>query len=202
MSAASGGTGQQGGYTIGDVLYADTASTLAKLPAGTTKYALTSGGPGIAPHWDAVYGSFTSAQDASNVNLIVEETDTTTDIVKLVAGTNITLTDNGSNEITIDAAAGAGGGWTRVTETTAARTAAADEFILVNNASCIITLPAAANNTVIAIKTIIAPVDIQIKSNAFGVRIDGTDYSTTGLSLTRQFEQISVISDGTHWYIY
>jgi len=97
---------------------------------------------------------------------------------------------------------GGGGGWTRVTETTTTRTAAADEFILINNASCIITLPSPVDNVKIAFKTIIAPVDIQIKTNTAGVDIDGTDYSSTGLILSTAYEQISLISDGTDWYIY
>ena len=93
---------------IGDILYADTATTLAKLPPGAAKYVLTSGGAGVAPSWDAAYASFTSAQDGANVNLIVEETDASTDIVKLVAGTNITLVDDGANNVTINSSGGGG----------------------------------------------------------------------------------------------
>lgn len=95
-----------------------------------------------------------------------------------------------------------GGGFTRVTETTATRTASVNEFILINVVTCTITLPAPSDNTVIALKAIVVPTDIQIKTSGVGVNIDGTDYSTTGLSLTSQWEQISLISDGTHWYIY
>ena len=95
-----------------------------------------------------------------------------------------------------------GGSWTRVTETTATRTAAASEFILVNVATCTITLPAPADNTAIAIKAIIAPVDIQIKTSGAGIDIDGTDYSSTGLTLSSQYEQITLISDGSDWFIY
>ena len=103
-------------------------------------------------------------------------------------------------------AVGFGGGgassWTRVTEATATRTASANEFILVNTATCVITLPAPVDSVVIAIKTIVVPTDIQIKTSGGGINIDGTDYSATGLSLTTQWEQISLISDGVHWYIY
>lgn len=97
---------------------------------------------------------------------------------------------------------GGGGGWTRVTEATATRTAAADEFILVNAATCTITLPAPVDSVIIAVKAIVAPIDIQIKTSGVGIDIDGTDYSVTGLTFTTQWEQISLISDGTHWYIY
>jgi len=98
---------------------------------------------------------------------------------------------------------GGGGGWSLVTETTAARTAADNEFILVNAATCVITLPAPALNTRIGIKVIIGTVtDIQIRTSGAGIDIDGTDYSSTGLSLTSQYEQINVISDGSNWFIY
>jgi len=116
----------------------------------------------------------------------------------LIGGTNITLVP-GTEDITIDAA---GGGWTRVTETTATRTAAADEFILVRATTCVITLPAPVDNVTIAIKAIVVPVDIQIKTSGAGTDIDGTDYSAAGLILLTQWEQISLISDGTDWFIY
>lgn len=47
-----------------------------------------------------------SNQDAADVNIRLTGSDATSDNIKLVAGTNITLTDNGANEITIDAAGG------------------------------------------------------------------------------------------------
>ena len=37
--------------TIGDMLYADTATSLARLAAGTSTHVLTSNGPGVAPSW-------------------------------------------------------------------------------------------------------------------------------------------------------
>lgn len=49
-----------------------------------------------------------SAQSGSNVNVNLTGSDATTDTVTLAAGTNITLTDNGSCQITIDAAGGGG----------------------------------------------------------------------------------------------
>ncbi len=57
LSAANGGTGQAGGYNIGDILYADSTTTLTKLPAGATAgHVLTSNGTGVAPSYQAVGG--------------------------------------------------------------------------------------------------------------------------------------------------
>ena len=61
LSAANGGTGQAGGYTVGDILYADSITTLAKLPAGATAgHVLTSNGAGVAP-------SYQVAPSATNI---------------------------------------------------------------------------------------------------------------------------------------
>lgn len=46
-----GGTGQTS-YTVGDILYANTTSTLAKLAAGTLGKVLTAKGAGTAPAWE------------------------------------------------------------------------------------------------------------------------------------------------------
>lgn len=53
LPAASGGTGFNS-YTIGDILYAATSSTLAKLADVATGNALISGGVGVAPTWGKI----------------------------------------------------------------------------------------------------------------------------------------------------
>lgn len=53
LIAANGGTGFAS-YAVGDILYANTTTTLAKLTAGTATYVLTSNGAGVAPSWQAV----------------------------------------------------------------------------------------------------------------------------------------------------
>jgi len=49
-----------------------------------------------------------SAQSTNDVDITLTGSDATTDTVKLVAGTNITLADNGSNQVTINASGGGG----------------------------------------------------------------------------------------------
>jgi len=53
ITAAKGGTGQTS-YTVGDLLYADTTTTLAKLADVATGNALISGGVGVAPNWGKI----------------------------------------------------------------------------------------------------------------------------------------------------
>ena len=54
--------------------------------------------------------SYTSAQSTNDVDLTLTGSDATTNTVKLVAGSNVTLTDNGANQVTIAAATGTGVG--------------------------------------------------------------------------------------------
>lgn len=53
LAASRGGTGF-GSYAVGDILYADTTTTLAKLPDVATGNALISGGVGVAPSWGKI----------------------------------------------------------------------------------------------------------------------------------------------------
>jgi len=93
--------------------------------------------------------------------------------------------------------------WSVVTETTASRSAANGEFVLVDAATCVVTLPAPAAGARVAAKVIAAsPVGVEVRTSGAGILIDGTDYSSTGLALTAQWEQINIISDGTGWFIY
>jgi len=55
LPATHGGTGFDS-YTVGDLLYADTTSTLAKLPDVAVGKVLVSGGVGVAPAWGDVPG--------------------------------------------------------------------------------------------------------------------------------------------------
>jgi hypothetical protein len=53
VKAISGGTGQTS-YAVGDILYANTTTTLAKLADVATGNALISGGVGVAPSWGKI----------------------------------------------------------------------------------------------------------------------------------------------------
>jgi len=53
ITAAKGGTGQTS-YAVGDLLYANTTTTLAKLADVATGNALISGGVGVAPLWGKI----------------------------------------------------------------------------------------------------------------------------------------------------
>jgi hypothetical protein len=53
LSAVRGGTGQSS-YAVGDILYADTTTSLAKLPDVATGNALISGGVGVAPTYGKI----------------------------------------------------------------------------------------------------------------------------------------------------
>jgi len=53
LAEIRGGTGQTG-YAVGDILYADSTTTLDKLTPGTSGYALVSNGTGAAPSYQAI----------------------------------------------------------------------------------------------------------------------------------------------------
>lgn len=53
VPATAGGTGQTS-YAVGDLIYANTTTTLAKLPDVATGNALISGGVGVAPSWGKI----------------------------------------------------------------------------------------------------------------------------------------------------
>lgn len=68
IAANKGGTGQTT-YAVGDLLYADTTSTLAKLADIATNNVLISGGVGVAPSWGKVGNSALTNSTISGVAL-------------------------------------------------------------------------------------------------------------------------------------
>lgn len=127
IAAAYGGTGQSS-YTIGDLLYADSASTLAKLADVATGNALISGGVGTAPSWGKidltthvsgilpVANGGTGQSSYTNGQLLIgNTTGNTLTKATLTAGSGVTIT-NGAGSITISAT-GTGGTVTSVSGT-------------------------------------------------------------------------------------
>ena len=111
--------------------------------------------------WVTVAGTtydYASAQSGDNVNLNLIPSTGTTDTVTLVAGSGITLTDNGSNNVTV-AASGSGGG-----------TIVKDDFVGTGSQSQFILTNAPASNLF---------TDVYIN----GVYQEKETYSVTGTSL-------------------
>lgn len=114
IAANKGGTGQSS-YTIGDLLYADTSSTLAKLADVATGNVLLAGGVATAPSWGKVNltsGTHVSGTlpvtnggtgQTSYINgelLIGNTTGNTLSKATLTQGTGIAIT-NGAGSITV-----------------------------------------------------------------------------------------------------
>jgi hypothetical protein len=96
----------------------------------------------------------------------------------------------------------AGGVWAVTSVGGPSFTPANFDFVVITAATTEITLPAPSANARIAFKLAVVPVDVQVKTDAAGVTIDGTDYSGVGLSIAAQWEQFNVISDGSNWFIF
>lgn len=92
--------GAAGTFTVIDSITQDATGHTTAVNVKTVTMPTSGGGAG-----DTTY-DLTSAQSGSDVNVNLVGSDATTDIVKFVAGTGITLTDSGSNQITV---AGTGG---------------------------------------------------------------------------------------------
>jgi len=69
--ATNGGTGI-GSYSVGDILYANTTTTLARLRSGTVGQVLTANGPNTAPSW-SVSTNTAPVTKTANFTLAVSE---------------------------------------------------------------------------------------------------------------------------------
>ncbi len=99
-------------FTIGDIAsFVNTSSgNVSSIIAGTgISVDQATGDVTVSSTTTDTTYDLASVQSTNDVDVTLTSSDASVDTVKLVAGTNITLTDNGSNQITIDAAGGGGG---------------------------------------------------------------------------------------------
>lgn len=114
LNAANGGTGNSS-YAVGDLLYANTTSTLSKLPDVAAGSFLRSGGVNTAPSWSTVTipntvsanrllvtnaNQIVTTNAMTNGQLLIGWTSNTPLLGTLTAGAGITIT-NGAGSITI-----------------------------------------------------------------------------------------------------
>lgn len=114
-----------------DVITLAAGTNITLTDNGSNQITIAASGGGTDTTYD-----LGSAQSGSDVDVTLTGSDATTDTIKFVAGTNITLTDNGSCQVTITAAGGGGGGGGLVAGT------GTDSMI-----SCITSVPAVASGT-------------------------------------------------------
>ena len=109
-------------------------------------------------------------------------------------GTAYDLTDTGG---------GGGGGGLVSTFKNASYTAVSGDLVVAGAATMAITLPTAAENLIVGVKTVIAPVDIEVLSAAAAETIDGNDRSVTGEPMRNLFDytefQTYSTDGGTTW---
>lgn len=152
--------------------------------------------------------TYTSAQNGLNVDMTYAQINpTNNDIVKLVAGSNITLTDNGSNEITI---ASTGGG-TGMTSFDVAANSGATQTITNGNTLTIaqgtgISTVASATDTVTITNTgvtsLSAGSNITLSASTGAVTISAAAGGTGNHRIKRSFYNQRVIQSNpanTHW---
>lgn len=110
LSANQGGSGQSS-YTVGDLLYANTTTSLAKLPDVASGSALVSGGVGVAPLWGKIGlsthvsgtlplangGTAASTASAARANLGAAASGTNSDISALTGLTTPLSVAQGGN---------------------------------------------------------------------------------------------------------
>lgn len=115
LNAANGGTGQTS-YTVGDILYANTTTTLTKLPASSAGTFLRSGGAGVAPAWSSTTipatvsnnrilvtgasNAIVTTNAPTNGQFLIGTSGSGFSLGTLTAGSNITVT-NGAGSITV-----------------------------------------------------------------------------------------------------
>jgi hypothetical protein len=145
----------------------------------------------------------TGSNLGSGASVFKNKTGVVLNFRRIQAGSGVTVTEN-ANDITISAAPAAPTyNVVTVTGTNYSATAAND-YILVNNsgANRTVTLPTAVGNTgkQITVKKIDAGNTLFVAS-ILNQTIDGTDATVTPYSIITQYETLTLLSDGTSWWI-
>lgn len=208
--ATAGGTGQTS-YTIGDIIYADSTTSLSKLSDVATGNALISGGVGVAPSWGKV-GLTTHVSGTLGVGnggtgqtsytdgqlLIGNSTGNTLTKSTLTAGAGISIT-NGSGAITI-ANSGSLTASAPVTATSNYTVVDGVTYIINNKtgSSLTVTLPTASSYTgrIITIQNYQAFTVISASSN---VVPQGGGAAGTAILADNIGDSATLVSNGTNW---
>jgi hypothetical protein len=197
LIAVNGGTGFSS-YAVGDLLYANTTTTLAKLPDVATGNALISGGVGAAPSWGKigltthVSGLLPVANGGTGVATASANTvfagpttgaDAPPTFRALVAADITGLTNSAPVTKTADFSV------------------AATDFWLINNKSgstCTVTLPAASSYTGRILHFQNYQVQALVSASSNVVPIAGGSAGTSIL-VASSGDQATLVSDGTNW---
>lgn len=210
--ATAGGTGITS-YAVGDLLYADTTTTLAKLADVATGNALISGGVGVAPSWGkigltthvsgilpVVNGGTGDSTYTDGQLLIGNSVGNTLTKNTLTAGNGIAVT-NGNGTITL-AASGAIFSSAPVTVTSDYTVASTVSWVINNKSgsALTVTLPTASSNTGRQI-TIQNYQNQNVISNASNVVPQGGGAAGTAILTNVSGNWATLVSDGTNWVI-
>ena len=211
VPATAGGTGQTS-YAVGDLLYADTTTSLAKLADVATGNALISGGVGVAPSWGKIgltthvsgtlpvgNGGTGLATTPTNGQLLIGN-GTNYTLATLTAGTGISVT-NGAGSISI-AASGIFATSAPVTATSNYNVSATDSWLINNKtgSSLTVTLPTASSNSgrALTIQNYQAQTVVSASSN---VVPQAGGAAGTAILDNVAGNWATLVSDGTNWVI-
>jgi len=197
LKAVNGGTGFAS-YAVGDLLYANTTTTLAKLPDVATGNALISGGVGVAPSWGKI-GLTT------HVSGILPVANGGTGVATATANTVFAGPTSGADAPpafrALVAADITGLTYSAPVTKTADFSVAATDLWLINNKSgstCTVTLPTASaySGRILHFQNYQSQALVSASSNV--VPISG-GAAGTSILVASSGDQATLVSDGTNW---
>jgi len=197
LIAVNGGTGFSS-YAVGDLLYANTTTTLAKLPDVATGNALISGGVGVAPSWG-------KSGLTTHVSGILPVANGGTGVATATANTVFAGPTSGASAPpafrALVAADITGLTYSAPVTKTADFSVAATDLWLINNKSgstCIVTLPTASaySGRILHFQNYQSQALVSASSNV--VPISG-GAAGTSILVASSGDQATLVSDGTNW---